>query len=169
MPPWPIYISSKGLPPYVTTAHIVSATISSATTPNITDYLSRNIEAAITHGGAPLVSPMLSRSQLNISMKDLRDLMSMIEESQNAFDDTQPYFDGVWDSFKKIHNLSVPDAVMAPSAETLRAERRRRSMNASKVKEEFVKSSEDDTALIRQGEDGGNSGGPESSNSNSSD
>ena len=100
--------------------------------------------------------------QINTTMKDLRDLMNMIEEGQYAFDDSHPYFDGVWDSFKKIHNLSVPDAVITPSPEVIRHQNKRRvSANIPKVKNAMLgKTNESDFAdFDRDGGPGGNPGG----------
>lgn len=88
--------------------------------------------------------------------------MKLIEESQYSFDDEYPHFEGVWDSFKKIHNLSVPDAVMAPSPELIRYQmrRRRQAAIAKKIRaERLKKSNEDDTVLMNEGENGGNGGG----------
>lgn len=95
-------------------------------------------------------------------MKDLRDLMKVIEEGQYAFDDQHNYFDGVWDSFKKINNLSVPDAVMAPPVDAMRVEHKRRlNTKPQKIVDAMMKKTvnEDDTMLNREGGSGGNPGG----------
>ncbi len=97
-------------------------------------------------------------------MKDLRDLMSLIEEGQYAFDDSHPHFEGVWDSFKKISNLSVPDAVIAPSPDLVRFNSQRRNNQkppATRIHDAMMaKDKSGDWALFnREGGPGGNPGG----------
>ncbi len=89
-------------------------------------------------------------------MKDLRDLIGVIEEGQYAFDDSQPYFDGVWDAFKRLANLSVPDAVITPSPSLIEYQAKRyrvissnqKSIKNKKKRFDDMDRDDDDSAIL---------------------